>query len=226
MMWKNVLNLFKKDNLYVQALQECYTMLDLDWAMYQASVKSLRESDTNEVGIDIYATDKEINAYERDVRKKVMTHLSISGGADLTSGLVLVSVVIDIERIGDYTKNIYELAQHHPLRLQASSLEAQLRDVEAGVSDLFRDMIQAFKTNDEELARKIMANYKQELSTACEHICKQILTGKATDLNSADAATVVLYTRFLKRIAAHSRNIITSVVNPFHRIGYKEKQGS
>ena len=31
-----------------------------------------------------------------------------------------------------------------------------------------------------------------------------------------------LYLRFLKRIAAHSRNLASSVVNPFHRIGYPE----
>jgi hypothetical protein len=35
---------------------------------------------------------------------------------------------------------------------------------------------------------------------------------------------VALYARFLKRIASHSRNIISGVVNPFPRIGYKEKK--
>ena len=29
--------------------------------------------------------------------------------------------------------------------------------------------------------------------------------------------------RYLKRIAAHSRNLISSIVNPFERIGYKEQ---
>ena len=33
---------------------------------------------------------------------------------------------------------------------------------------------------------------------------------------------VALYLRFLKRISAHSRNLISSVVNPFDRIGYRE----
>ncbi|MCB7130307.1 MAG: PhoU domain-containing protein, partial [Candidatus Brocadiales bacterium] len=81
-------------------------MLEMDLAMYEASVESLRRSDISEIAIDIYKMDKQINAYERDVRKKVMTHLAVTGSADLVSGLVLVSVVIDIERIGDYTKNI------------------------------------------------------------------------------------------------------------------------
>jgi phosphate transport system protein len=223
-MWKNLINLFKKENLYTQALHESYTMLDMDWEMYEASVQSLRKSDTSEIKIDIYAMDKRINEYEREVRKKVMTHLAISGASDLASGLVLVSVVIDIERIGDYTKNIYDLARHHPEKLHAGSLEPRLADVEFKVTTLFQEMIRAFKTNDEEMARRIMRNYKEGLSAACESITTSIVSGETSDLNSQTAATVALYARFLKRIAGHSRNVITSVVNPFHRIGYKEKR--
>jgi phosphate transport system protein len=92
------------------------------------------------------------------------------------------------------------------------------------VTELFRDMIQAFRTSDEEQARRIMVSYKEGLSASCEAISIGIVSGKAQDLNSQDAAAVALYARFLKRIAAHSRNIISSVVNPFPRIGYKEKR--
>lgn len=221
-MWKNLVNLFKGDNLYREALQECYTMLDMDWTMYQASVQALRRSDTGEIQIDIFAHDRQVNAYERDVRQKVLTHLAISG-TDLTSGLVLVSIVVDIERIGDYTKSIYDLARNHPGRLHGGSREAPLQEVEAGVTTLFRDMIQAFKTNDEEMARVIMAGYKQELAGACEAITRAVVAGQVTDLSNADAAALALYARFLKRIAAHSRNIISSVVNPFPRLRYSEK---
>ncbi len=222
-MWKNILNLFRKDDLYTQALHESYTMLDLDLAMYEASVASLRKADTAEILLDIYKTDKEINSYERDVRRKVMTHLTISGPADLASGLVLVSVVIDIERIGDYAKNIYDLAKAHPGRLQGGSLEKDLADIEGRVTTLFKGMVEAFKANDVEKSRLIMTDYKEGLSAACESIVNRIVSGETTDLNAADAATVVLYVRHLKRIAGHSRNVLTSVVNPFHRIGYKEK---
>jgi len=30
--------------------------------------------------------------------------------------------------------------------------------------------------------------------------------------------------RYLKRVSAHLKNVATSVVNPYHRIGYKEKK--
>ena len=222
-MWKELIQLFKKDNLFEQAYQEAAGMLDTDAAMYNASVEALRRSDTAEVKFDIYDADKGVNRSERGVRKKVMTHLVVSGGTNLASGLSLVSVVIDIERIGDYTKNIYDLAVHHPLRLEGGPVEENLQKVEALVSSDFKSMIEVFKDRDEEKARLIMNNYKDGLSDACEEISNSILTGTVTDLNSSDATAVSLYARFLKRIASHSRNIVTSVVNPFHRIGYREK---
>ena len=222
-MWKELIQLFKKDNLFEQAYQEAAGMLDTDAAMYNASVEALRRSDTAEVKFDIYDADKGVNRSERGVRKKVMTHLVISGGTNLASGLSLVSVVIDIERIGDYTKNIYDLAVHHPLRLEGGPVEENLQKVEALVSSDFKSMIEVFKDRDEDKARLIMNNYKDGLSDACEEISNSILTGTVTELNSSDATAVSLYARFLKRIASHSRNIVTSVVNPFHRIGYREK---
>ena len=222
-MWKELIQLFKKDNLFEQAYQEAAGMLDTDAAMYDASVEALRRSDTAEVKFDIYDADKGVNRSERGVRKKVMTHLVISGETNLASGLSLVSVVIDIERIGDYTKNIYDLAVHHPLRLEGGPVEENLQKVEALVSSDFKSMIEVFKDRDEDKARLIMNNYKDGLSDACEEISNSILTGTVTELNSSDATAVSLYARFLKRIASHSRNIVTSVVNPFHRIGYREK---
>jgi len=219
-MWKSLLHLFKEEDLYTQALENSYQMLDMDLAMYEASVESLRHSDTTEIAIDIYKMDKQINAYERDVRKKVMTHLAVTGSADLVSGLVLVSVVIDIERIGDYTKNIFDLARNHPKRLTAGSAEEELCRTEATVTRRFSDMITAFKNSDEKMARIIMDEYKGEVSVACDNITHGVVNGEIRDLATSEGAAVALYARYLKRIAAHSRNIITSVVNPFDRIGY------
>ena len=116
-MFKQIFEIFKSDSLYEQALSECHEMLEIDLSMYKESIKSLRKSDSAEIDIDIFEMDKKINEFERDVRRKVMTHLAIGGKEDIGSGLVLVSVVIDIERIGDYTKNIYDLAVNHPKKL-------------------------------------------------------------------------------------------------------------
>jgi phosphate transport system protein len=224
MSWKNVLTLFRKDDLYTQALRESHQMLDIDLQMFEASIESLRRRDDGAMPVDVYAMDKQVNRFERDVRRKVMTHLTVSGPANLASGLVLVSVVIDIERIGDYAKNISDLARHHPRRLDAGSLEAEVTDIETRVAELFRLMVDAFKANDAEKARKIMLDYKTRVSADCDGLVMRIVAGEVTDLAAGDAATLVLYIRYLKRIAAHSRNLVSGIVNPFHRIGYKEKR--
>ena len=226
-MWKNLLaTLFREDNLYIQALNQSYEMLALDLTMFETSVESLRHSDSAEMPIDIYKLDQQINAYEREVRKKVMTHLAVTGSRDLAPGLVLTSVVIDIERIGDYTKNICDLAQNHPKRLEAGIFEDSLQAIEKSVSSQFRDMINAFKNSDEAEAKRIMEDYKEEVSSQCDRITNQIVRGEVGDLPPGDATAVALYTRYLKRIGAHSRNIITSVVNPFDRLGYKYQAGT
>ena len=221
-MFKQIFEIFKSDSLYEQALIECYEMLDIDRAMFNASIKSLRGSDSDDINIDIYKMDKKINEFERDVRRKVMTHLAIGGKEDIGSGLVLVSVVIDIERIGDYTKNIYDLAVNHPKRLKAGDTEDRLAEIEKISLHLFEDTIDAFKNQDIEKARGLMGFYKKNVSSQCDAITNEIIKGKINDLNTGSACGVAMYARYLKRVAAHSRNLISSIVNPFEKIGYPE----
>ena len=166
--------------------------------------------------------DKKINHFERDVRRKVMTHLAVGGKEDVGSGLVLVSVVIDIERIGDYTKNIYDLAVNHPKKLNGGSAEDRLADIENISLKLFEDTIIAFKNQDIEKARGLMGYYKENISSQSDAITHDVILGKIADLDTKSATAVSLYARYLKRISAHSRNLISSVVNPFEKIGYPE----
>ena len=166
--------------------------------------------------------DKKINEFERDVRRKIMTHLAVGGKEDIGSGLVLVSVVIDIERIGDYTKNIHDLAVHHPKKLNGGSLEDRLAEIEKISFNLFAESIQVFKNQDIEKASGLMGDYKEYISSQSDAITNEIIIGKIVDLKAGTASAVGLYARYLKRIAAHSRNLISSIVNPFERIGYPE----
>ena len=50
-----------------------------------------------------------------------------------------------------------------------------------------------------------------------------LILEKDKTLKPGDAVALALYFRWLKRTNAHLRNITTSVVNPFDRIGYQPK---
>jgi len=150
-----------------------------------------------------------------------MTHLSLGHTEDIHAGLVLVSIVVDIERIGDYSKNIYDLARRHPARLLGGPVEGHLAEIEAEVLKLFPDVVATFKSGHEDEARRLMRTYKKDISKEVTALENSIVSGEI-ELPSAGAATIVLYARFLKRISAHSRNLVSSLVNPFPRIGYAE----
>ena len=221
-MFKQIFDIFKSDSLYEQALTECHEMLEIVRQMFNESIDSLRKSDTADIPIDIYSTDKKINEFERDVRRKVMTHLAIGGKEDIGSGLILVSVVIDIERIGDYTKNIYDLAVEHPRRLDAGNFEKTISEMENATKDFLNNAIDAFKEQDIDTSRKLMVEYKKDIVTKSNEIVNSLVSGQNADFTSEQASTLCLYARYLKRIAAHSRNLVSSIVNPFERIGYPE----
>ena len=221
-MFKQIFEIFKSDSLYQQALGECHEMLDIDLKMFKASIKSLRKSNSADIDIDIFEMDKKINEFERDVRRKIMTHLAVGGKEDIGSGLVIVSVVIDIERIGDYTKNIYDLAVNHPKKLNGGSVEDRLAKIEKYSFKLFEESTKAFKDQDIVKASNLMGNYKKNISKQSDAVTNDIIAGKIGDLETGTASAVGLYSRYLKRIAAHSRNLSSSIVNPFERIGYPE----
>jgi hypothetical protein len=62
------------------------------------------------------------------------------------------------------------------------------------------------------------------VNDACDEIVEALVRKKERGLKPGDSAALALYTRWLKRINSHLRNITTSVVNPFDRIGFEPKE--
>ena len=221
-MLKEFFNLLKSDSLFEQALSECHEMLEIVREMFNSSTNSLRNPKIEAHPLNIYEMDKKINHFERDVRRKIMTHLTVNPQQDLSSGLVLVSVVIDIERMGDYTKNIYDLAVKYPEKLSTGKYEDAISKMEDDVKNYLNQTIDAFKNQDIELGRKLMEEYKTDISSVSNEIVNEVVASKDSELSAGQASALCLYLRYLKRISAHSRNLISSIVNPFERIGYPE----
>ena len=221
-MLKELLAIFKKGTLLDRAYKRSYQMLDLTWEMFLRSKKSLRELDMDGPSINIYDQDVEVNRYQREVRRNVLSHLAVAGTEDLNSGLLLVSIIIDIERIGDYTKNIVEMALNHPEKLDGGSFERDLKSVEAAVEDTFKRVRKVFETADIQDAEKLLNEYRW-VNRTCDQRVIDYIKGVDVEVSSSNAAALALYFRYLKRINSHLRNVATSVVNPFDQIGYMQK---
>jgi phosphate uptake regulator len=221
-MFKKWLMIFKKDTLMNRAYQRSFEMLDITQAMFKEAKESLRQREDSEIDLGIKKTDKKVNSYEREVRRMVINHLVVIGPVDLPSGLALISIIIDIERIGDYAKNMVELALDHPGKLHGGEFEETISRIEEGLGDNFIQTKKCFEKADENMALELLETYAW-VNDTCDEIVTDVVREKDKIIKPGDAAALVLYTRWLKRINSHLRNITTSVVNPFDRIGFQPK---
>ena len=223
-MWKELLRVWRSSDLLSLAWEESYKMLEIDERMFTEAVRVLRESDDSLVDLAIRELDTRVNKYERDVRRKVMTHCTVAWPTDIPGGMVLVSIVIDIERIGDYCKNILDLASAHPRRLHVERYNSVLSEIEQEIKACFQQAPEVLRSHDTDHARQVMQTYRAQVSDTCDQIVQDVVTGKLNSELAGEAAALALYARYLKRISAHLKNVLSSVVNPFHRIGYREKR--
>lgn len=218
-MFKKWLAIFKKDTLMDRSYRRSFMMLDITREMFLSARESLRKREDSEIDVSIKQKDKEINSFEREVRRNVFNHLVISGPEKLPSGMVLVSIIIDIERIGDYTKNMVELAMDHPGKLHGGKFEENIHRIEEAVEENFIKTRICFEAGDAPLALEILDKFSW-VNQACDDFLSLLVKEEDRDIRPGDAAALALYTRWLKRINSHLRNITTSVVNPFDRIGF------
>ncbi|MFQ5988825.1 MAG: PhoU domain-containing protein [Candidatus Methylomirabilales bacterium] len=222
-MWfKELYEIWRGDSSLSRALKDSYTMLEETGSMFAESVRSLRESDTGELRFNIYEKDQMINRYQQEVRRNVLKYLGVTGGLNVIPGLILTSIVVDMERIGDYTKNIADLAVAHRKRLAGGRFEDDFEKVERTVKRTFAEIIPILKDSKRETARQLIDDTYWVIKK-CDEIVDKLIKEDMEEFGPKESVSVGLYARYLKRIQSHLLNIASSVVNPFERIGFKRE---
>jgi Na+/phosphate symporter len=215
-MLKELIKLFKKSNLYKEAHQDACVMLNRANNMFDNASAKLRGREIPHPDIDIFYEERKVDKTERAVRKKVLIHLSATGAMDTPGAIILIGIVIDIERVGDYTTNILELARAANMKLDAGILEDELTNIELEIELLFDVVSKAFEEYDKDAAESVI---NKKLTRRCEILLHQLMT-EDIGLNVQNAVVAALYIRYLKRIAAHLLNIATSLVQPFEKVRF------
>ena len=222
-LFKDVINLWKADDLLSQSWDESYKMLNLSHEIFQQALIYLRNGENIDTLKTLKMRDKEINEFQRDVRRKVLTHYAVEQDtSNMADGLILINMVVDIERIGDYCKNILDLAINHDQSIKSSEISEDLAMIEEEAKSRFEKTIHAIQAQDVEIAQSLIEGYKEQMTGKADEIVNGILKDELHFGSEARTASIALYTRYLKRIGAHLKNITTTLVNPFDAIGYKE----
>ncbi len=215
MILTDLLKLWKKTTLVDKAAGQCVEMLRTGQKMFQYSLGVLMD---NECEVeDIYEMDRTLNHGEVQVRRMIVEHLAVNPQQDSIPALFLVSIVGDIERIGDYCKNLIELAHHYPEKLQGPYID-RVRAIKLDVARMYEDTIKAYAEGDAKLAASVMERHA-ELARTCDGLSDRLLAEQ--QMRGRDAIIRALLLRFLKRVSAHLKNVASSLVNPYHKLGYK-----
>ena len=221
--FKDLVTIWNSEDSLSQAWTSSNEMLHLSHEMFTDSINALRSGEKNKVIKSIKLRDEEINQYHRDIRKKVVTYYSVSKDVtNINSGLVLINMVVDIERVGDYTKNILDLAKYYPKKLRSEKISEDLRIIEQAVIERFQNTVRAVEEMDEIAAKELIKSYRSDLGKLSDNLVASSISGDLEIGEEHMASSMVLYARYLKRIGAHLKNITSVVINPFESIGYKK----
>ncbi|MED5248347.1 MAG: PhoU domain-containing protein [Candidatus Neomarinimicrobiota bacterium] len=221
--FKDILGIWKSDNLLAQAWDDSLKMLSISNDIFVQSIQYFNSGKNIDAVKALKKEDQTINDYYQLVRRKVLTHYSIDKPPVETSGgLTLVNMVVDIERIGDYCKNISDLTLMRDGPMDFGELSDDIKAIEQEVESRFTKTIQAIENQDEALAENLLNNYKKMVTKVSDRIVKDIASGRIQFPDSSQGASIALYSRYLKRIGAHLKNITSTIVNPYDKIGYNQ----
>lgn len=168
---------------------------------------------------DLFKTDKRINKAERQIRRDLVVHASVHGEADFPACLVLMSIVKDAERLGDYAKNVFDLAETAPEKPSGEHRE-RLIDLKSKVSEIFSRCREVFDAEEEDPTKELIRDAHVIEDLCDEAIHKLIHGGNGEGIMGP---TYVLAYRYFKRITSHLRNIASSIVQPLHKLDFTSK---
>jgi len=188
-------------------------------AVFDASIGAVfGGGKSKETKREVKTTDRGINAAQRDVRRALMMHSSVTGSTDLPLVLTYMSVVKDAERIGDYAKNLYDIAKYGA-NFEESPDRTELERHHRMVGELIGRAADVFEARDIEAARALLAR-GDELLGACD---TNVRAAYESTGPVSDAVARSLYYRFLKRIVAHVMNFMTALVLPIDQLDYYDE---
>ncbi|MBU2501531.1 MAG: PhoU domain-containing protein [bacterium] len=224
MRFRSILDLFKQDNWSNELVQMTTEMLELASAMFShTSAVIVAGGADDDPQVNIYDRDKRINKLERKIRRRVVSRLSVGDSkADVPTALIFMNVVKDGERLGDYIKNLHEVAEMMPAEPDRELYRQWLAEPTETIARLFDQTRRGFVDTDEALAGAVIKTAK---STGRD-VERRIREITASGLATRDAVCLVLVLRFYKRLVAHMSNIASTVVMPLDLIDfYDEPEG-
>ena len=164
-------------------------------------------------------TDKRIDEGQEEVRQKLMVHGAVRGTEiDLQIVLAYMSVVKDVERVGDYAKNLYDLAKYGADLTKGADTDTLAKHREY-VGDLIVEASEIFESNDLEAAQGF-CDKADVFTDLCD---AAVRAAHGSEGPASEAVARALFYRYMKRITAHLLNLVSSMILPIGQLDYYDE---
>lgn len=217
-MLSRIIELFRSHGLMEEVEDQVHQMFWIAKDLFTSSTEALLDQKIPE--FDLYARDREINLLQVEVKEKIVNHLAVAGLKNVSGCLYFLEVTTDIERVGDYSKNIMDLVNRLPAPLPESPYFKQLKELYPIVAGFFGKAEKALFEGDEEAASQVIAQHLEVIKGS-----RAIQAGlmQETEIPPPNAIAFALAARYFKRVGAHLKNVATTAIHPYSHLGYMSK---
>lgn len=221
-MLKELVSIFRDQRHPLTSANDNFSrMLELTQGMcLDASSVFWGRRQTPEERTSLYERDVEVNKLERKIRKRLVAHLSLRDPSDVPYCLLLMSLVKDLERLGDYAKNLTEVADIASGPFPEDEVIGELKEVRRSVESLIKEAAQVFSRSDRDRAVELTVEGRS-VSKRCDALIRKIATSEYTP---PLVVSLTLGTRFYKRISGHLLNLLSGVIMPLHKLDYFDEK--
>lgn len=150
--------------------------------------------------------DEKVNQYERSIEKTCL-HLMLKErlfAEDLRQVTGILSMVQDLERLGDHAKDILEFSLRLKNPFRRDERIDRLIDF---VYEMVESSIQSYLKRDIDLAKKVIQSDDHVDKEYAEIIQELIRKEKESEITSSYAIYSALVVKYLERIGDHATNV-------------------
>ena len=179
----------------------------------------LGDTNLETVREDLYNTDNAINELHKEVRREMIIHSAVnSRNLDIPLLLSYMTMSKDIERIGDYCKNLFEIAETGNSFAKGDDLDNYM-ELKNDIGKLIVYLQSCLNLDDESKVQDLIT-----LGSSLNNDLDEKITALLEDKEKIQypVATTLFY-RYLKRIVSHIINAATAIIMPTDQIDYLDE---
>lgn len=196
------------EHVFVGMLADDAKLFDL------ASRARLGNEDVARLQRELLPLEERTDEAERRIRRLVLVHASVHGGADIAACLMYMSIIKDAERVGDLSRNLFGIARD--AAALPDTLRPDMTELYATVGPMITRAADIFVADDREAAERFIEEARA-LQARLRTAIDELVTEAAPV--PQPAATVLTY-RHLGRIVANLVNVVSSVTMPLDQLDY------